>query len=164
MTVEVRPAKPADVRGIRAVARAAWQDAHVAIAGREAVEEFLAAYYDADSFRERIADDEAMLDVAVDGTADVVGYVFVTRGEGETYSLAHIYVDPERWGEGIGRQLLDHVETRVRERGGEHVSLGVMVENERARRFYEAAGYEKTDEFDDERLGVRACTYEKSLI
>lgn len=183
MAVEIRPATPADVDGIRAEARAAWHAAHAPIVGVDAVEAFLADYYDAASVRSHVADDDAVLDVAVDagersdfdqgdgpgggGGPDerVVGHVLASPhgDDGASFALSQIYVVPDRWGEGIGRRLLERVERKVRRRGGERISLGVMAENDRAVCFYEAAGYRRTDTFYDDRIDTSGYKYAKSL-
>jgi ribosomal protein S18 acetylase RimI-like enzyme len=82
--------------------------------------------------------------------ADVDGQVagFVSAGEshdddaatttGEVYA---IYVTAECWGRGVGRNLLAHAERDLREHGYDAATLWVLVANERARTFYESAGW-----------------------
>jgi GNAT superfamily N-acetyltransferase len=53
-----------------------------------------------------------------------------------------VYVLPEYWGEGAGRLLMEAALRRLRESGYEEVVLWVLATNERARRFYEAAGWQ----------------------
>lgn len=165
MEFEIRPANHADIDAIRAVARRAWHAAHEPIIGTDAVEEFLTEHYDAESFRSRIDHDPAIVVVADDSRSTIVGYAFAnpTDGDEATFSLAHIYVRPDRWGEGVGRQLLEHVEGTVRSRGGERITLSVMAENDRAIRFYEEAGYDRTDAFYDERIDTSGYTYVNDL-
>lgn len=165
MAVEVRPATPADVGGVRDVAEAAWHAAHAPIVGASAVESFLERYYDAAAFERLLEADEAVFAVADGSDAGVVGFVSARPDESdpEASQLGRIYVTPDRWGEGLGRRLLEHVESRVREQGGERIALGVMAENDRAVRFYEAAGYQRVDIFEDERLDITGYTYEKAL-
>jgi ribosomal protein S18 acetylase RimI-like enzyme len=165
MDVTVRAAERSDVEAIRTVARAAWFAAHEPIVGTEAVEQFLDEHYDPASFRERIEADRVVLDVATDADDRVMGYLVAspsTEDDG-TFDLSQIYVDPDRWGEGVGRRLLDRVERTVDDRDGERIRLGVMAENDRAVGFYEAAGYERVDEFYDDRIDARSYVYEKGL-
>jgi ribosomal protein S18 acetylase RimI-like enzyme len=58
--------------------------------------------------------------------------------EGEVLVL---YVDPDRVGTGIGRALMDHLIDDLRARGLPSLSLWVFEANDRARRFYEKAGF-----------------------
>lgn len=147
---------------MRRVADRAWHAAHAPIVGEAVAEAFLEEYYDAETFREHVADEASILLVAVED--EVVGFALAgPTDEDETFGLSRIYVDPGRWGEGIGRRLLDRVEAAVADRGGRRISLGVMAENDRAVEFYEAAGYERTGAFRDDRIDTEAYTYAKEL-
>ena len=79
---------------------------------------------------------------------------------GEVYA---IYLRPEAWGRGAGRAIFNHSVEDFRQRGFTRVTLWVVIANERARRFYEAAGFRadgltKTGEFED---GGRKFTLEE---
>jgi ribosomal protein S18 acetylase RimI-like enzyme len=160
MAAEIRPARSADLPAVQRVARAAWYAAHEPIVGEESVETFLAEYYSREALEERLGRRTVFL-VAVDDA--VVGFAVAgPTDDPTTYVLGRIYVSPDRWGEGIGRRLLEDVHGRARERGGERMRLGVMAENDRAVRFYEAAGYERVGDRVDERIGT--TTYEYELV
>jgi ribosomal protein S18 acetylase RimI-like enzyme len=62
--------------------------------------------------------------------------VSVTTGE-----IRGLYVHPEHWGIGIGGALLRIAEGQLGADGYGEVTLWVLEENVRGRRFYEAAGY-----------------------
>jgi len=53
-----------------------------------------------------------------------------------------IYVSPDLWGRGIGRELLSRALDELRAGGFTSVGLWVLAKNERACRFYSAAGFE----------------------
>jgi ribosomal protein S18 acetylase RimI-like enzyme len=163
VTVELRPARAADVDDVRAVAASAWRDAHEPIVGRESVEAFLDEHYDADSIRGRIEDDATLVSVAADPARGVVGFATAVPGDGAVYDLGQLYVHPDRWREGLGSRLLVRIERRVASRGGERITLRVMAENERAVGFYEAAGYELETETYDDAIETTARVYAKSL-
>lgn len=165
MTGEIRPAEPGDVDGIQRVAEAAWRAAHEPIVGSDVVDSFLEEYYGTEQFLERVARDDVVLAVAVEPAGDeaVVGYVLGMPDDDAVLHLSHIYVVPDRWGEGIGRRLLAHVEERARERGADRVELGVMADNDRAVAFYEDGGYSRSGSFYDERADTRSYTYEKPV-
>jgi GNAT superfamily N-acetyltransferase len=65
------------------------------------------------------------------------------KGSEEPYAL---YVRPSLWHQGIGRRLHDHALARFGERGVELATLWVLEINDRARAFYEALGWENTDQ------------------
>jgi RimJ/RimL family protein N-acetyltransferase len=74
---------------------------------------------------------------------DIVGFVGVgpsrdADAEGELYT---IYVAPDRWGTGVGRELIRAGEERLRELGYHTVVLWMLEGNARAQRFYESAGW-----------------------
>jgi GNAT superfamily N-acetyltransferase len=56
--------------------------------------------------------------------------------------VALIYLLPEEAGKGIGRALFAHAVMDLRERGYRQAILWVLEGNTRARRFYEAAGWQ----------------------
>ena len=58
------------------------------------------------------------------------------RDVSASVEVAALYVDPSRWGRGIGGALL-----RAALAPGDDVSLWVFAENERARGFYRAQGF-----------------------
>jgi ribosomal protein S18 acetylase RimI-like enzyme len=80
---------------------------------------------------------------------EVVGFVAIgpnrdgdadgdATGTGEVYA---VNVDPDRWGQGAGRALLDAACHGLRGLGFARAVLWVLPDNARARRFYEAAGW-----------------------
>ena len=74
---------------------------------------------------------------------EIVGFVGVgpsrdADAEGELYT---IYVHPDHWRGGIGRELIRAGEERMRELGYRTVVLWVLDGNTRAQRFYESEGW-----------------------
>ncbi len=59
----------------------------------------------------------------------------------ETAELTSLYLLPEAWGRGAGRALMARAVDDMREAGYGSAVLWVLVTNERARRFYEIAGW-----------------------
>ncbi len=60
------------------------------------------------------------------------------QGTGELLAL---YVDPDCWGLGFGRALMQDARTRLTRQGFERASLWVLVGNVRAERFYQVDGW-----------------------
>lgn len=58
-----------------------------------------------------------------------------------TAEVLALYLDPEAVGKGVGRALLRFAVADFRRRGFRRATLWVLESNERARRFYEAAGW-----------------------
>lgn len=83
--------------------------------------------------------------MATDGAA-VVGFVSFGPCRDETAPLDRgevwaIYVAPSAWSKGAGQALWRAASERLRALGFRSVSLWVIAGNERARRFYCAAGF-----------------------
>lgn len=98
----------------------------------------------AEQWARRLADDRGAASVLVaeqDGA--VVGFAVVgpaeePAGSGELYA---INVDPAHWGSGAGWALLDAAHHALARLGHTDVVLWVLPGNDRARRFYERAGW-----------------------
>lgn len=63
---------------------------------------------------------------------------------GEDVPELVVAVEEDARGRGVGRQLMEGLLAVAHERGVERVSLHVSRENERARRMYDALGFEET--------------------
>jgi len=163
----VREARPADVAGIRRVAREAWHAAYGDLMTEAAIEATLRDYYDAEAVERAVGAETVVYLVAVaDGR--VVGYASGGANEEsgpETAELSSIYVDPDRWGEGVGSRLFGALSDRLRERGFGRVRAVVLAANGAGRPFYRARGFERVDEHE-ERVGGethRALVLERAL-
>jgi ribosomal protein S18 acetylase RimI-like enzyme len=93
----------------------------------------------------------------VDGPADA-------EDVGELFS---INVDPDHWGAGAGRTLIDSVHRELAELGFTETVLWVHPENQRARHFYERAGWtcdEATREAEVLGVVVPEVRYRRPLL
>ncbi len=80
-----------------------------------------------------------------DAGTDLIGYACfgeIACSVG-SYDLYWIIVDPAHQGRGLGRQLVDRVEERVRALGGRNVYIETssLAKYEPTRRFYDRCGY-----------------------
>jgi ribosomal protein S18 acetylase RimI-like enzyme len=66
----------------------------------------------------------------------------------ETHELYAIYLEPDRIGEGHGRALMDHCLRDAVERGYREMVMWVLTGNEKAQRFYEAAGFAQDERIE----------------
>jgi GNAT superfamily N-acetyltransferase len=81
------------------------------------------------------ADDPVTIVAITDG---IHGFATLSPEAGELLAL---YVDPDSWGKGLGRALIAETERRIAPRHAV-ATLWVLTGNTRARRFYEAAGWQ----------------------
>ena len=168
----VRPATAADADAIGRVQVETWRAAYTGLMPDEVVAEF-----DVEA-RQRmwreVLDREPRPGSAVfvaEEDGSVVGFASVgawredddvVDGIGELFA---IYLSPTRWGTGAGRALIERAEASMRESGFVEARLWVLEENERAERFYRAAGWEadgrKVDTFQG--AEVAEIRYRKAL-
>jgi ribosomal protein S18 acetylase RimI-like enzyme len=98
---------------------------------------------------------------------EVVGFAGVgsCRDEEALGELYTIYLLPSCWGRGIGRALLERAEESLRSSGFTQALLWVMEGNERAERFYRAAGWVRDARKVDTLWGVEVpeLSYRKDL-
>ena len=160
--MRVRAATPEDAETIAAVRVRSWQVAYAHVFPEEALAQLDASSVAAFWLERLAAGDRALVTDDGSGFASV-GPSRDAPDEGEVYA---IYVDPEHWGTGRGRALMDAALDALREAGFEEAILWVLDDNPRARRFYEAGGWQtdgamKEDEFLD--TPVREVRYRISL-
>ncbi len=85
------------------------------------------------------------------------------RAVGEVSSL---YLRPEVWGQGLGRELMAAALSHLTAAGSTSATLWVLATNDRARRFYEAGGWERDGVERTERIGgalVAEVRYRREL-
>ncbi|MFB6152461.1 MAG: N-acetyltransferase family protein [Haloarculaceae archaeon] len=157
--VIVRPAHQADVSDIQHVASEAWHAAYDGILGPDVVEEFLDEWYEDDAVEAGVEHEAQDFVVAVRDD-QVIGYAHVgPHPPKRTYRLYRIYVHPDDWGEGIGRQLLAEIEQELYDRDVTVYEAEVLADNEVGVSFYESTGFERVDERETEMKGVSADEY-----
>jgi GNAT superfamily N-acetyltransferase len=73
----------------------------------------------------------------------IVGFASVgaSRDADADGELFAIYVDPDHWRTGIGRDLMTAAEQDLRDLGHAEAILWVLADNPRARKFYERVGW-----------------------
>lgn len=161
----IRKAVTEDAEDIQRVARDSWHAAYDSVLGADEVDVTVDSWYDpARLVVDDIEDSDRLLFVAVvDDT--IVGFV-ETIPDTSDDDLAHlyrIYVVSDRWGRGIGRSLLDHVETVLEEQGFGRVQVSVLAENDVGVKFYEATEFHRTATTYNDRYDIREYEYLKRL-
>ena len=76
--------------------------------------------------------------------------------------LSLVFVAPERWGQGVGGQLVDAVLAEAQARGYEQIRLWTHAANERAQRLYEGRGFWLTGRELDDEFDERIVQYERA--
>lgn len=148
----VRPATPADLPELAAVAALTFPLACPPHTTDEAKAAFIAAHLTETSFAGYLADPARDVLVAVDADA-IAGYVMLVAGEPTdadvaaairirpTVELSKCYVHPEHHGAGVAGTLMAAALDAARTRRAAGVWLGVNQENGRAQAFYGKHGF-----------------------
>ena len=107
----------------------------------------------------------AEVDGAVVGFTSVGMWRVDDEPEEGVAELFTIYVEPAHWGTGVGRALIERAEASMRTSGFVEARLWVLDGNERAERFYRAAGWERDGRKIDNFQGaeIAEARYSKRL-
>ncbi|MDT0643605.1 GNAT family N-acetyltransferase [Zunongwangia sp. F363] len=109
---------------------------------------------------ERLALDIQKQELYVKETnAEIEGIIVLTSFMDDEYlpvkwltkSVNNLYIhrlatNPEKWGSGTGKELMDFAEGFAREHNFESVRLDTFSQNKRNQKFYEARGYKKLED------------------
>jgi ribosomal protein S18 acetylase RimI-like enzyme len=184
--VVIRSASTADAPQIAAVMRDAWFAAYEGIIARQIIDRVTAPDGGArvrQSFRtrpwQRVI---AAVEPGAPAAPGIVGYASfgperdvlgmswpyprtAAGAEGRVAELYALYVHPARWSTGTGRALMDQVLAKVSSAGYQSITLWVLENNARARRFYERAGFAPDDARHvlDDLGGVTEIRYRRAL-
>jgi RimJ/RimL family protein N-acetyltransferase len=145
--MEIRHAEVADARQIAEVHVESWKVAYRDLLPASDLDQLEVSQFESWRGRRIEAMDRSNSATLVIDDGGVAGFVDVgpTRDEhldaGEVAELYAIYLDPERWGHGYGRDLIVAAEAAMVDLGFGSAMLWVLEDNARARAFYEAAGW-----------------------
>jgi ribosomal protein S18 acetylase RimI-like enzyme len=145
----VRTAAHPDVAAIAALVNTAFQvEAFFKIGDRTSPAEIL----------ELMRDGEFLL---LEDAGTTVGCVYLTASaDGRAY-FGMLSIDPSRQRQGLGRQLIEAVEARARERGCRYMDIHIVNLREELPGFYRKFGYveQGTLPFSDMERASRACHF-----
>ena len=142
----VREARPSDALGIATVHVRSWEGIYRGLMPDSLLDQMTVERRARGWTQLLGADRDAATFVAVDGDR-IVGFADAGPARdtelgpevGEVYA---IYVDPDSWGDGHGRDLMVAALDWLGERGFSAATLRVLDSNERGRSFYERGGWE----------------------
>jgi GNAT superfamily N-acetyltransferase len=140
--VTVRWARAGDALAVSTVHVRSWKVAYRGLVDQGYLDRLDAAQR-LEAWRQGLAEsrwpDRGTLVAERDG--EVVGFAHLSTGSAGASEIHAMYVVPEAWGTGAGRALMDAAINQLEAAGCTEVILWVLATNERARRFYEKAGW-----------------------
>jgi ribosomal protein S18 acetylase RimI-like enzyme len=168
---QVRKATVEDAAGIAFVHVRSWQVAYRGHMPDEYLDS-LDGEKRTNMWHELTQDAEKIIFVAEDKECKIVGFSVLgpsrdADANPSTSEIVAIYVDPEKWGKGIGRTLLSASLDHIRKCAFDQVTLWVLEANRRARSFYESFGFKHDGAIKDDdhwkNFAVREIRYRLSL-
>jgi ribosomal protein S18 acetylase RimI-like enzyme len=141
-----------DIEIVRALATEIWREYYPAIIANEQIDYMLVRMYGADVIRNELVEgitwELAVSDTVGTGRrAEPIGYLSLGyQPHANALKLHKLYLQPQLHGQGIGKQMIDHVVAAATELGAGRVWLQVNKHNVRAIRAYERAGFVVTSE------------------
>ncbi|MFF8357849.1 GNAT family N-acetyltransferase [Streptomyces chartreusis] len=144
--IRIRPMTPADCDRVAEIRIGGWRSAYRGLIPQSYLDALDVAR-DAERRRGYFSQgDASVLDLVAERDGEIVGWAChgpYRDGEARTedVELYAIYVDPGRYGTGIGHALLQESVRRCTAAGHPRMLLWVLKDNARARRFYERAGF-----------------------
>ncbi|MFF0731530.1 GNAT family N-acetyltransferase [Streptomyces chartreusis] len=169
--IRIRPMTPADCDRVAEIRIGGWRSAYRGLIPQSYLDA-LDVTQDAERRRGYFAEgDGSVVDLVAVRDGEVVGWAChgpYRDGEVRTedVELYAIYVDPGRYGAGIGHALLQESVRRCTAAGHPRMLLWVLKDNARARRFYERAGFHADgaeEPFDVEGVEVPEVRYTREL-
>jgi ribosomal protein S18 acetylase RimI-like enzyme len=157
-----------DAETIAAIHVCAWQIAYEGIVPAQFLAS-LSTQERANMWRTVILEQHraVLLAVASEGEVGFISFGPSRDKDGkEKAEVYAIYVLPQFWHQGIGRELLDEAERRLEDQHFIAFTLWVLDKNARARRFYEARGFRLDASRKEETIGGFLLTelrYEKRM-
>jgi ribosomal protein S18 acetylase RimI-like enzyme len=148
VTSGIRAATPADADGIALVHVQSWQSAYRGLIAQEHLDQLDVARRAQGWTRSLTGSDPSLEATLVTVTDEqVTGFAGVGPSRdpdadpARTGEVCAIYLLPQAWGQGLGRDLMTAALARLADLGYQVATLWVLKDNARARRFYEAAGF-----------------------
>ena len=161
----IRDALPSDAAGVARVNVASWQRAYPGLIEQTFLDS-LDVGGRTESWNRILRQTRGRVLVAEDDSG-IYGFCAVGPSTDEDWGEVYaIYVDPHRWGEGVGRDLLAAGEQALIDDGHWQALLWVLDGNTQARAFYLRQGWAQGKPIRIENIGgtdVNEVRYEKPL-
>lgn len=138
--IEIRPAQITDLPTIHRLAYEIWPSAYLEILGEAQLHYMLDKIYSLSSLEHQFTVLNHRFILANENEQPVGFASYSPHDDASLYHLNKIYILPNQQGKNIGKQMLDHVVSAVKNSGGSALQLNVNRYN-KALHFYEKQGF-----------------------
>ena len=138
--IEIRAAQKKDLATIQQLAHAIWPSAYLEILGEAQLAYMLDKIYSLHSLEHQFSILNQRFILATEDEKPVGFASYSPHDDSSIYHLNKIYVLPDQQGKNIGKKMLDHVITTVKNSGASGLQLNVNRYN-KALHFYEKQGF-----------------------
>lgn len=144
--ITLRPITDADFATVAELGARIWRRHYISMISAEQIEYMLAGRYTPDKLEPYLNSDSRWLDL-LEHDGQAIGYCSyaLTDSPGEM-KLEQLYLLPELHGQGLGGQMLRHVEARARALGADTLMLTVNKHNAGSIAVYRKAGFSVREE------------------
>lgn len=150
----IRPATPAEAGSISALAmrsKAHWGYSR----------EFMEACRAELTWSPGALEDPGVSFFVVEEGSELAGFYAIEHVSGFEFELTALFVEPNRIGTGVGRALIEHAKSEVRERSG---SVLLIQSDPHAEHFYRTAGGELVGQRPSESVPGRSLPFFKVTL
>lgn len=86
-----------------------------------------------------------------------IGFVAIEKKDNQLYYLEKLSVVPQYRHMGYGKHLMNHVKDYVKKAGGAQISIGIINENTKLKKWYERYGFTQTTLKQFDHLTFTVC-------
>jgi len=147
MMIEIRPAQISDLPTIRHLAHQIWPSAYLEILGEAQLNYMLEKIYSLSSLEHQLSVLNHQFILATENNFPVGFASYSAHEDSQVYHLNKIYVLANQQGKNIGKQMLDHIISEVKQKDASSLQLNVN-RNNKALHFYEKQGFKILREED----------------
>ncbi|WP_245622801.1 GNAT family N-acetyltransferase [Lysinibacillus contaminans] len=145
MTLIIRHMTQDDIPFVQEISRTSWHATYEGIIPRPIQDKFLQTAYSRNRLMHRFQDSPFFV---AEHNGTLVGFANFSNVKDELAELFAIYLIPKIQGQGIGTALLQHGMQALQ--GAKSLTVCVEKDNITGVHFYNAKGFQISDEFDDQ--------------
>lgn len=141
--ITIRPATNADLRIVQQIAYATWPSTYGEILSMAQIEYMLELMYNLDTLQKQLEEKSQVFLLAFSSN-EILGFASyeLNYKDAASTKIHKIYMLPQAQGKGIGKALIEAIETTARQNGNDALILNVNQFN-KAVSFYERIGFKK---------------------